>query len=86
VAWKAVEGRENAGVVTFHELDEGSTRVVMQMGWEPDGIVKTAGAVIGSDSRRVRGDLERFKELIEGRRTESGAWPGDVENSADRDS
>jgi uncharacterized membrane protein len=86
VAWKAVEGRENAGVVTFHRLDEGSTRVAVQMDWEPDGIAETAGAAIGSDSRRVQGDLERFKELIEGRGTESGAWPGDVENSVDRNS
>ena len=81
-----MEGRENAGVVTFHQLDEGSTRVAMQMDWEPDGIVETAGAAIGSDSRRVKGDLERFKKLIEERGTESGAWRGDVENSVDRNS
>ena len=80
VAWKAMEGRENAGVVTFHQLGEGSTRVAVQMDWEPDGIIETAGAAVGSDSRRVKGDLKRFKELIEGRGTETGAWRGEVEN------
>jgi uncharacterized membrane protein len=86
VAWKAVEGPENAGVVTFQQLDEGFTRVAVQMDWAPDGIVEKAGAAIGSDSRRVKGDLERFKELIERRGTETGAWRGDVENSVDRSS
>ena len=40
VAWKAIEGPKNAGVVTFHQLDEGSTRVAVQMDWEPEGLVE----------------------------------------------
>jgi hypothetical protein len=28
--------------------------------------------------RRVKGDLERFKEFIEGRGKETGAWRGEV--------
>ena len=35
------------------------------------------------DSRRVQGDLQRFKELIEERGTATGAWRGEVENPAD---
>lgn len=80
VAWKSTEGRENAGVVTFHQLDESATRIAVQMDWDPEGMVEEAGAAVGSDSRRVKGDLERFKELIEGRGTETGAWRGEVEN------
>jgi hypothetical protein len=30
-------------------------------------------------SRRVKGDLERFKEFIEKRGSETGAWRGEVE-------
>ena len=84
VAWKATEGRENAGVVTFHELDEGKTRVMVQMDWEPEGALETAGAAVGADSRRVQGDLKRFKELIERRGTPTGAWRGEVEQGHDR--
>jgi uncharacterized membrane protein len=85
VAWKATEGRENAGVVTFHQIDENTTRVAVQMDWEPEGIVEATGSALGADSRRVKGDLERFKELIESRGgVETGAWRGEVENSADR--
>ena len=84
VAWKAVEGRDNAGVVTFHQIDENTTRIAVQMDWDPDGIVEATGSALGADGRRVKGDLERFKELIESRGVETGAWRGEVENSADR--
>jgi uncharacterized membrane protein len=84
VAWKATEGRQNAGVVTFHQIDEGKTRIAVQMDWDPEGVVESAGAALGADSRRVKGDLERFKELIEARGAETGAWRGEVENEADR--
>ena len=57
VAWKATEGRDNAGVVTFHQIDEGKTRVAVQMDWDPAGAVESAGAAVGADSRRVKGDL-----------------------------
>ena len=86
VAWKSTEGRGNAGVVTFHQIDESTSRVAVQMDWDPDGVVETAGAAIGVDNRRVKGDLKRFKELIEGRGAESGAWRGEVVKSADRNS
>ncbi|HSK16574.1 MAG TPA: SRPBCC family protein [Gaiellaceae bacterium] len=79
VAWKAVEGDGPAGVVTFHRLDDAETRLTLQMDYEPEGMMETLGSALGSDSRRVKGDLERFKELIESRGVESGAWRGEVE-------
>ena len=78
VAWKSTSGTANAGVVTFHRLDEHRTKVMVQLDWEPDGVVETLGSAVGSDSRRVQGDLERFKELVESRGAESGAWRGEV--------
>jgi uncharacterized membrane protein len=79
VAWKAVEGKGNAGVVTFHRLSDEETRVTVQMDYETEGLMETLGSALGSDDRRVRGDLERFKELVESRGRESGAWRGEVE-------
>ena len=84
VAWHATEGRTNAGVVTFHRIDDGTTRVMLQMDWEPEGMKESAGAAVGLDSRRVKGDLERFKELIERRGTPTGAWRGEVEHGNTR--
>jgi uncharacterized membrane protein len=84
VAWKAVEGDGPAGVVTFHRLDDSTTRLTLQMDYEPEGMMETLGSAIGSDSRRVKKDLERFKELIESRGAESGAWRGEVEHETAR--
>ena len=84
VAWKATSGKGNAGVVTFHRIDEAKTRVMVQLDWEPEGVTEAIGAALGMDSRRVQGDLGRFKELIEGRGRETGAWRGEVENQSDR--
>jgi uncharacterized membrane protein len=84
VAWKATDGRENAGVVTFHRIGENTTRVMVQMDWAPDGVVEKIGATLGADDRRVQGDQKRFKELIEKQGVESGAWRGDVEQDHDK--
>ena len=78
VAWRSVEGKENGGVVTFEPVDSETTRVMVEMSWEPEGLKEKAGAAIGLDSGRVKGDLERFKELIEARGVESGAWRGEI--------
>jgi uncharacterized membrane protein len=79
VAWKATEGHGNSGVVTFHRLGEGETRVTVEMEHETEGLLEQVGSALGMDSRRVHGDLERFKDLIESLGVETGAWRGEVE-------
>src|SRR4051794_14747375 len=74
VAWRATQGTTNAGVVTFHKIDAGVTRVTVQLDAEPDGAVETVGDALGVLKRRVKGDLDRFKDFIEGRGAETGAW------------
>jgi uncharacterized membrane protein len=81
VAWKATSGKGNAGVVTFHKLDENRTKVMLQLDWESEGMVEALGALLGRDDRAVKGDLERFKELVEKQGSESGAWRGEVKQS-----
>ncbi len=80
VAWKSTSGNRNAGVVTFHYIDENTTRLMVQMDFEPEGVVEKVGVAIGADDRRVKGDLQRFKEFIESRGTETGAWRGEIRN------
>ncbi len=84
IAWTSEAGAEHAGVVTFHRIDESTTRVMLQMDYQPDGLLEKAGDLLGVVSHRVKGDLERFKKLIESRGPggESGAWRGEVEQSA----
>ena len=72
-------GAENAGVVTCQKLGDGRSRVTVQIDAEPDGPIEAAGDALGLLERRVKGDLERFKEFIEGRSSETGAWRGEVD-------
>ena len=78
VAWRTLTGPQQAGVVTFHKLDQGKTKVMLQMEFEPEGIAEQVGDKLGLVKSRVKGDLDRFKEFIEHRGTESGAWRGDI--------
>jgi uncharacterized membrane protein len=80
VAWTTTRGKRHAGVVTFHRLGDDRSRIFVQMEWEPEGLYERVGGFLGIDRRRVKGDLRRFKELIETRREESGAWRGEVEH------
>ncbi|MDP9328387.1 MAG: SRPBCC family protein [Actinomycetota bacterium] len=78
VAWTARGGKGNAGVVTFHRLNDDETRVTVQMDWEPEGVLENVGTALGFDGRQVSQDLDRFKEMIEARGVETGAWRGEV--------
>jgi uncharacterized membrane protein len=80
VAWKATGGHGNSGVVTFQRQDDENTLVTVRMDHETEGLKEQLGSAIGADSRRVKGDLERFKEYIETRGRETGAWRGEVES------
>jgi uncharacterized membrane protein len=79
VAWTTVAGEaEQAGVVTFHRLDDGHTKVMLQMEFRPDGVAEKMGDKLGVVQRQTKGDLERFKHFIERRGQETGGWRGAV--------
>ena len=78
ISWRAVEGKYNSGKVTFEPLGPGQSRINVEMTYDAEGMKEALGSALGFDSRRVEGDLERFKEFIEERRTETGSWDGEV--------
>jgi uncharacterized membrane protein len=79
IAWKAQGETLHAGVVTFHRLDDGTTKVTLQMDLEPSDWVERAGDALGIVDARIKGDLERFKEFIEERHVPTGAWRGEID-------
>jgi uncharacterized membrane protein len=79
VAWKSTDGTSHAGVVTFHRLGEGQTKVTVQLDWQAQGIVEKAGALVGVDDHQVKADLDRFKSYIESQPGADGAWRGDID-------
>jgi uncharacterized membrane protein len=79
IAWRARVGTRNAGVVTFHRLGDSHTRLMLQLEYDPQGVVENVADALGVVSRRVEGDLRRFKEFIEARGRETGAWRGEID-------
>ena len=84
VSWRSIDGTRNAGTVTFAPLDVDRTAVVLQLDVEPEGFAEKAGGALGIIERRAKGDLERFKEFIESRGVETGAWRGVVDEGQQR--
>jgi uncharacterized membrane protein len=78
IAWTSVAGAWTGGTVTFHPLSDQTSKVLLRLEYEPQGFVENVGDAAGFVTRRVEGDLERFKEYIERRGQETGAWRGTI--------
>jgi uncharacterized membrane protein len=79
ISWVSEDGKKTRGTVSFEPRADKKTLVRLSMSYQAEGPAEQLGSAAGLDSRRVRGDLERFKELIESRGEESGAWRGEIE-------
>lgn len=78
IAWRSTSGVRNAGVVTFHKVSDAATRITLQMDYAPESFIEQVGDTLGAVRMQTRGNLKRFKEMIENRGTETGAWRGSV--------
>ena len=78
IAWRAVSGKQNEGLVTFEKTSNNKTLVNVRMVYEPEGAMEKAGEAMALDSARIKGDLKRFKKFIEERGQETGGWRGEV--------
>ncbi|MGH3939074.1 MAG: SRPBCC family protein [Pseudonocardiaceae bacterium] len=79
IAWRSDSGPHHAGVITFHRLNDTTTRVTAQMDIDPEGFVENVADKLGILDRRIKGDMRRFKEFIEARGGhETGAWRGEI--------
>ncbi|MFD1213471.1 SRPBCC family protein [Arthrobacter sp. GCM10027362] len=80
VAWRSVDGTTHAGEVTFDRLGDQTTRVNVRLQWDTESLTEKVGAALGFDSMQVKADLRKFKDFIESRGQETGAWRGSVED------
>ena len=78
IAWRSVDGKGNSGEVKYEPLGSDRTKIDLTISWEPEGMKESLGAKMGADNMGVKKDLENFKEQIEGRGVETGAWRGEV--------
>jgi uncharacterized membrane protein len=80
IAWRSLGGDvKQAGVVTFHRLSDATTRVMIQIDWQPSGLAEKVGSAVQIDDLQVKRDAERFKEFVESQGRETGSWRGDVQ-------
>jgi uncharacterized membrane protein len=79
ISWISEDGKKTRGTVTFEPLGQDKTQVRVSMSYQAEGAAEQVGSAAGLDARRVRADLDRFKELVESRGQETGAWRGEVE-------
>ena len=82
ISWRSTTGVHNAGTVRFEPTGEGATEVFLRLEYEPEGFFESVGSALGFVDRRIEGDLERFKEFIEARGTETGEWRGEIRGGA----
>lgn len=78
IAWRSVSGIQNAGVVTFHKISDAKTRVMLQMDYHPSGADEKIGDALGLVKMQTKSNLRRFKNLVESRGVETGAWRGTI--------
>jgi uncharacterized membrane protein len=78
ISWISEDGKKTRGTVSFEKLSDHRTLIRLSMSYQAQGVREVVGSTLGADSKRVRGDLERFKQLIEDRDEPSGAWRGDI--------
>jgi uncharacterized membrane protein len=78
VAWRAIDGKTHAGVVTSHRLSDSSTKVMVHVDWETESLAEKAGAAVGVDDMQMKNDLKKLKEFIESRGVEECGWRGEV--------
>src|SRR3954452_7424047 len=65
IAWKSTKGTQHKGVVTFHKLSDNLTRVMVDMEFEPTGMIEKMGSGMRFVKRAVQADLARFKAYVE---------------------
>jgi uncharacterized membrane protein len=82
ISWISEDGRKNRGTVSFESLGERRTLVRLSLGYQVEGFVEAVGAAAGLERRRINADLVRFKELVESRGAETGAWREDISAGA----
>jgi len=78
IAWRSVDGTQNSGVIRFQPMGANKTRLTCLVEYDPEGFVENVGDIVGVTSRRIENDLQRFKEFVESRGGETGAWRGEV--------
>ena len=78
IAWRSTSGVRNNGEVRFEKISDNATRIILKMDYKPEGIIEQLGDALGAVRLEARGNLQRFKDMLESRGKETGAWRGSI--------
>ena len=65
IVWKTNSGMEHKGIVSFHKISDNLTRVMVDMEFEPNGMMEKMASGLRFVKRAVQADLARFKTYVE---------------------
>ncbi|SNS52487.1 Uncharacterized membrane protein [Noviherbaspirillum humi] len=82
IAWRSISGVPNAGAVTFDRISDTRTRITLKMSYAPESFTEQVGDALGAVGLQAKENLAKFKELLERRGKETGAWRGTVNQTA----
>ncbi len=78
IAWRSISGTPNGGTVSFQRLSDNRTRIKLDMYYEPTDPIESIGDAMGAVRMEAKSNLKKFKEMMEQRGTETGAWRGTI--------
>jgi uncharacterized membrane protein len=78
IAWQSEGGEYISGAVEFAAVSPTRTRIDLRLTYDPEGFIESVGDAVGLVSGKVESDLRRFKDFIENRGQETGAWRGSI--------
>jgi uncharacterized membrane protein len=88
IVWKTTSGMSHRGVVSFHKIEPNLTRVMVEMEFEPNGMVEKMASGLRFVKRAVQADLARFKahvEMEDANGIEYRTAPDDSDEDADEE-
>src|SRR3954468_7848923 len=65
IVWKTNSGMVHKGIVSFHKPADNLTRVMVDMEFEPNGMMEKMASGLRFAKRAVQADLARFKTYVE---------------------
>jgi uncharacterized membrane protein len=80
IAWRTTAGLVHQGVITFHRLASDRCRLMLQIDYEPEGLIERIGTLLGVPYFDVLRDLRRFVAFVEQAAVATGGWRGKILN------
>jgi uncharacterized membrane protein len=78
IAWRSLIGPMHAGTASFRTRGPSRTEIMIRVEYYPQGMLQSLAGSFGMIGRRIEDDLERFKQFIQNRPEETGAWRGRI--------